>query len=299
MVLREDRPSEKRLVGYVVGVDGATVDGGVLRDRLAKRLPDHMVPAAVVVLDSLPLTGNGKLDRRALPAPDFSVVSGSRGPRTAEEEVLCGLFAEVLGLDRVGIDDNFFALGGHSLLATRLVSRVRSVFGREFSVRELFEAPTVAGLVGSLTGHEAKRTKLLPAARPARIPLSFAQRRLWFLNRLEGEESAAYNMPIAVRLAGELDVTALEAALDDVVRRHESLRTIFVEVDGLPRQVVLDPEEARPEVPVVNVAEDGLGARLAAEATRGFDLSRQIPLRMTLFTLSEHSHVLLLVLHHI
>ncbi|WP_203925051.1 AMP-binding protein, partial [Rugosimonospora africana] len=145
VVLREDRPGEKRLVGYAVGVNGATVDDGVLRDRLAKRLPDYMVPAAVMVLDSLPLTSNGKLDRRALPAPDFSAASGSRGPRTAGEEVLCGLFAEVLGLDRVGIDDDFFALGGDSIVSIQLVSRARKT-GLLFSPQDVFEAKTVAGL---------------------------------------------------------------------------------------------------------------------------------------------------------
>ncbi|WP_203924779.1 amino acid adenylation domain-containing protein, partial [Rugosimonospora africana] len=164
VVLREDRPGEKRLVGYVVSVDGATVDGGALRDRLAERLPDHMVPAAVMVLDSLPLTGNGKLDRRALPAPDFSAVSGSRGPRTAEEEVLCGLFAEVLGLDRVGIDDDFFALGGHSILAIRLADRIRSVFGSSVSVRNVFTSPTVAALLKNveLRSYEDPFDTLLP-----------------------------------------------------------------------------------------------------------------------------------------
>ncbi|WP_203924701.1 non-ribosomal peptide synthetase, partial [Rugosimonospora africana] len=154
VVLREDRPGEKRLVGYVVGVDGAAVDGGVLRDRLAERLPDYMVPVVVVGLDSLPLTGNGKLDRRALPAPDFSVVSGSRGPRTAEEEVLCGLFAEVLGLDRVGIDDDFFALGGDSIVSIQLVSRARKA-GLVFSLGQVFEAKTAAGLA-ELVGRKAE-----------------------------------------------------------------------------------------------------------------------------------------------
>ncbi|WP_239134605.1 condensation domain-containing protein, partial [Rugosimonospora africana] len=287
-------------MGYVVGVDGATADGGVLRDRLAKRLPDHMVPAAVLVLDSLPLTSNGKLDRKGLPAPDVQGSKSSRGPRNPLEEILCEIFGEVVGVGQVGIHDNFFRLGGDSLLATRLIGRLRTVLGVELTIRTLFESPTVAGICAAIDKADQANLPLRTVSRPAQVPLSFAQRRLWFLNRLEGEQGAAtYNMPIAVRLVGDLDVAALELALGDVVRRHESLRTIFVETDGVPRQVVLDPDEARPQVPVVDMTEGGLDAALAAETSRGFDLSREIPLRARLFALGEQSSVLLLVLHHI
>ena len=184
-----------RLVGYVVAAadSGAALSGAALRGALGRELPEHLVPSAIVVLDALPLTPNGKLDRRALPAPEYSGGAVRRLPRTPREEVLCGLFAETLGVERVGIDDNFFELGGHSLLATRLISRLRSVLDVEVSIRALFEAPSVAGLDQSLGRGQASaaRAALVRMPRPAEIPLSYAQRRLWFLNRLEGRWRAA------------------------------------------------------------------------------------------------------------
>ena len=237
VIAREEAPGGgKQLVAYVVAAPaGAGLEEASLRRELLQRLPDYMVPAAFVFLEALPLTPNGKLDRRALPAPERRSEKGYRAPRTPQEEVLCGLFAEVLQLERVGIEDSFFALGGHSLLATRLVSRVRSTLGVELAIRTLFEAPTVAELARCVhAGQGPLRPPLVVQPRPERLPLSYAQQRLWFLNRLEGP-SATYNIPIALRLEGDLDVVALEAALADVVARHESLRTIFLEAeDGKP-----------------------------------------------------------------
>ena len=190
VIAREDRAGDKRLVAYVVTTAGQSCDAAALRAHVATRLPDYMVPSAFVSLDRLPLTPNGKLDRKALPAPELTPVGLRRGPRTGREEVLCGLFAEVLGVDRVGIDDNFFELGGHSLLATRLISRIRATLEVEVAIRTLFEAPTVAALAARLLSDgEAARPALRPLARPAEIPLSFAQRRLWFLDRLEGRSA--------------------------------------------------------------------------------------------------------------
>ncbi|MFD7257552.1 amino acid adenylation domain-containing protein [Streptomyces sp. NPDC059874] len=300
VVAREDRPGSKLLAAYVVPAPGGEApDHAALRARAARALPEYMVPAAFVTLDRFPRTPNGKLDRSALPAPDFAGSAGAgRAPRTAQEELLCGLFAEVLSLPAVGVDDDFFHFGGHSLLATRLVSRVRSVFGVELAVRTVFEAPTVAALAPLLSQADAARPAVRPVDRPAAVPLSYAQRRLWFLDRLENG-SAGYHLPYALHLRGALDRVALEEALADVVARHESLRTRFPEEAGLPHQEVLDPAHARPELATVELGADELDAALAAAAARPFDLARDIPLRAELFVLGPEEHVLLLTVHHI
>ncbi|MFI7021034.1 amino acid adenylation domain-containing protein, partial [Streptomyces sp. NPDC050164] len=288
------------LVAYVVPAAGTTVEPSDLRQFVGARLPEYMVPAAVVVLAALPVTVNGKLDRKALPVPDFSAAPHGRAPRTAHEDVLCGLFAEVLGVERVGPEDNFFDLGGHSLLATRLVSRVRTVLCVELPLRALFEAPNVARLARRLADADGARAVLTRRTRAADLPLSFAQRRMWFLNRLEGPEAATYNMPIALRLTGALDREALAAALGDVVARHESLRTVFPEgPDGTPRQRIVDPADARVELPLTRVTEAVLSEALARETARGFDVTRELPLRAQLFTLNDTTHVLFVVMHHI
>ena len=242
VMAREDRPGEKRLVGYVLAAVGQEVDRSVARQKLRESLPDYMVPAAIMVLPSWPLTPNGKLDRKGLPEPEFTSGAGYRAPRTPEEEVLCGLFAEVLGLERVGIDDDFFVLGGHSLMATRLVSRVRATLGVELSIRALFELPNVGQLSAQLRGAGKGRAPLVSQQRPRRLPLSYAQQRLWFIDQIEGA-SAEYNMPEALRLKGELDRGALERTINAIVERHESLRTHFGEVDGEPEQVI-EPDGA-------------------------------------------------------
>ncbi|WP_146067095.1 non-ribosomal peptide synthetase, partial [Streptomyces sp. B188M101] len=295
--VRVNDEADRRLVGYVTAEPGAVVDGAALRAQCARSLPEYMVPSAVVVLEGLPLTPHGKVDRGALPEPGARVVRG-RGPRSPREDILCGLFAEVLGVPAVGIDDDFFALGGHSLLATRLVGRVRAVLDAELSVRQLFEAPTVAGLDGVLDGADRGRAPAVRArVRPGRLPLSFGQERLWFLHQLEGP-GAAYNVPSAVRLAGELDQEALRLALGDVVARHESLRTVFAEDAQGAYQVVLD---AGVEVPwtVAQVTEGELPERLATAALHVFDLSAEIPVSAALFEIAPDDHVLLLLVHHI
>ncbi|MGX1543794.1 amino acid adenylation domain-containing protein, partial [Streptomyces adustus] len=291
----EDEP---RLVAYAVPEPGATVTETALRDHLRDRLPRHMVPAAYLLLDALPLTPNGKLDRRALPAPGRQPAAPGRAPRTATEHLLAGLFAEVLGVAEPGLDDSFFDLGGHSLLATRLVARVRSVLGVELRLGDLFDAPTVAELAAAVDVAGRARPALARRERPETVPLSFAQRRLWFLHRMEGP-SATYNIPLTLRLSGDLDQGALEAALADVVERHESLRTVFPTVDGVPCQRVLDPEEVRPRLRVTELGERELPQRLAQAARYGFDLAEEPPLHAELFQLADEEHVLLLVVHHI
>ncbi|MFE0339942.1 amino acid adenylation domain-containing protein, partial [Streptomyces sp. NPDC058955] len=296
VVVREDRPGDRRLVAYVVPVRPGTAPAG-LRAHTAARVPDHLVPSAFVTLDALPLTPNGKLDRRALPAPALAAGTGHRAPRTPREEILCGLFAETLGLADAGIDDGFFDLGGHSLLAARLITRVRAALGVEMTVRDLFQAPTPAGLADRLDSAARARHALRPAPRPEAPPLSFAQQRLWFFSRVE--ESPLYNVPFALRLRGPLDRGALRDALADAVRRHEALRTRFPESDHGPWQDVLPAEEA--EVPWEFAATDAdrLTDDLSASARRPFDLTSGLPLRAALFTLGDDDHVLLLVLHHI
>ncbi|GAA3079403.1 hypothetical protein GCM10020000_76360 [Streptomyces olivoverticillatus] len=297
VVAREDGHGDKHLVGYLVPAGDQTPDTGALRKELAAVLPGFMVPSALVVLDELPLTPNGKLDRAALPAP--AATGGSRAPRSPREELLAGLFCEVLGLERVGIDDGFFDLGGHSLLATRLISRIRTVLGAEVAVRDLFEAPTVAALARILD-RAAQDRRPAPRALPrtGRIPLSSGQSRLWFLNRLGGSD-AGYNLPVAMRLTGRLDEQALRAALADVTARHESLRTLFPEQDGTPYQHILAADEMCLPLETVHTTADGLADALAAASRYGFDLTAELPLRATLFTVAPDEHVLLLLLHHI
>ncbi|MGV9393375.1 amino acid adenylation domain-containing protein, partial [Streptomyces olivaceus] len=290
--------TEPRLVAYAVPEPGAAPTAAALRDHLRDRLPRPMVPAAYVLLDALPLTPNGKLDRRALPVPEQEPAAPGRAPRTATEHLLVGLFAEVLQVAAPGPDDSFFDLGGHSLLATRLIARIRSALGVELRLGDLFDAPTAAELAAAVDVAGRARPALGPRERPDAVPLSFAQRRLWFLHRMEGP-SATYNIPLTLRLSGDLDRRALEAALADVVARHESLRTVFPAVDGVPYQRVLDPDEAGPRLRTTDLDERELPERLARAARYGFDLAGEPPLRAELLRLAPDEHVLLLVVHHI
>ncbi|MEV6971962.1 amino acid adenylation domain-containing protein [Kitasatospora sp. NPDC093806] len=295
VTVRED-DGERRLVAHVVVADPAVT--GLLRERLAESLPEYMVPSAVVALEALPLTAQGKLDRKALPAPELGGRTEGRAPRTPTEEILCGLFADVLDVERVSVDDDFFAIGGHSLLATKLVSRARSALGVELPIRALFEQKTVAALAGYLAGAATARTPLAPAPEGTEPPLSFSQQRQWFLNRREGD-SGAYNSPVALRLNGRLNAEALQAALADLAERHEVLRTVLPEVDGVPTLRVLDAAAGAPVLKARHTTADGLAAALAAEADQGFDLTAEPPLRVRLFDLGPDEHVLLLVFHHI
>ncbi|MEU4770263.1 non-ribosomal peptide synthase/polyketide synthase, partial [Actinosynnema sp. NPDC023794] len=289
------------LAAYVVPVAGAVVDPSGVRAFAARTLPDHMVPGVVVVLDRLPLSPTGKLDRAALPAADLTSLASGRAPRTPGEEILCALFADVLGLPRVGADDDFFALGGHSLLATRVISRVRAAHGVELTIGALFDAPTAAGLARLLGAalasapRDAVRPPVRPAPRPERVPLSLAQRRLWLLNRLD--PGGLYNVPIALRLRGALDRDALDAALADLVGRHEVLRTLLPETDDVPHQVVSASATVVAETRAVS--EEDLPAALSAATAEPFDLAADLPLRAVVFALGEREHVLLLVLHHV
>ena len=297
VIAREDRPGDKRLVGYVTG----TADPAQIRAGLGERLPAYMVPAAVVVLDALPLTPNGKLDTRALPAPEYIDADRYRAPASAVEELLAGIYAQVLGLQRVGVDDSFFELGGDSLSAMRVIAAINTGLDAGLAVRVLFEAPTVAQLAPRIGAGGGRREPLVPVERPAVVPLSFAQNRLWIIDQLQGP-SPVYNMAVGLRLGGRLDVDALGAALADVVGRHESLRTLFPAVDGIPRQLVVPVERADLGWEVVDAAGwsvSQLGEAVGAAARDPFDLASQIPLRARLFRISGDEHVLVAVVHHI
>ncbi|MDY7076204.1 MAG: amino acid adenylation domain-containing protein, partial [Chloroflexota bacterium] len=318
VLAREDEPGEKQLVAYVVPEDETRPDVGELRAFLKESLPAYMVPPAFVVLEAMPLTPNGKVDRRALPAPD-----GTRpdldetfvAPRTPEEEILAGIWSQVLGVERVGVYDDFFDLGGHSLLATRLASRVREAFQVELPLRDLFETPTVAQLAEIVRAAgrdegELPISPIEPIPRDAMTglptespPLSFAQQRLWFLDQL-APGNLFYNIPTVVRLEGPLDVEALERSLNEIVRRHETLRTTFAAEGGKPVQVIAQelklsllvddlghlPEEER---------EAEASRRAQDEARKPFDLAEGPLLRALLLKLGNEEHVAIATMHHI
>ena len=303
------QPDEQCLVAYVVSDESAVCTTNDLRVSLRERLPDYMVPSFFVALDELPLTENGKVDRDALPAPATSEIeTGAIAPRTPAEELLSNIWAELLCVRSVGMQDNFFDLGGHSLLATQVVSRIRETFKVELPVRALFEKPTIAELAQSIdaalqseTG--ATLTPIGSVDRSANLPLSFAQQRLWFIDQLS-TGNTVYNIQVAVRLLGLLDHRALERALNEIVRRHESLRTRFIARDGMAMQVI-EPEFsiALPVTDVVDVPESEREATIkracADEGRRSFDL-RELPLlRVRLLQFAGNEHALLLTMHHI
>ncbi|TDT97558.1 amino acid adenylation domain-containing protein [Streptomyces sp. 846.5] len=307
VVVRDTGAGGLRLVAHPVPADGAVLDAAQIRAYLAERLPEHMVPL-VVPLDALPVTRNGKLDRAALPLPEESVTPGGpRGADTPLREIVAGLFAEVLGLPGIGVEEDFFAAGGHSLLAIRLTGRVQTVLGVAPGVRALFEAPTAAAFAELLRtrmaqgGGDLPGTRPGPRPRPEPLPLSDAQRRLWFLN--QAGPGSAYHIPLLLDVDGPLDPAALRTALGDVVARHEVLRTVFAVRDGQPHQLILPADTARPDLTRLDLGPHPDPERLAATAqelaARPFDLARELPLRAWLIPSGPERHTLLLVLHHI
>ncbi|HSL83609.1 MAG TPA: condensation domain-containing protein, partial [Thermoanaerobaculia bacterium] len=310
-LVREDRPGDRRLVAYAAAAPGEDPDPAALRAYLAERLPDHMVPAACVVLPELPLDPNGKVDRRALPAPDEGAAPARErvAPRSPLEELVAAAWTEVLGSPAPGVHDDFFDAGGHSLLATRLASRLRDLTGVELPLRRLFEGPTVAELAAALEelrrGEPARPAPVLArrAAGETRAPLSFSQERLWFLDRFD-PGSPVYNIPAVFRLRGRLRAPLLARALAALVRRHEALRTVFGEEDGRPFQ------EVRPAAPapLPRIDLSGLpaqaarteAARLAGSAARqSFDLARGPVWSAWLLRLSALEHHLAFTVHHV
>ena len=308
VVARPDAAGENALVGYWSARPGPAPEAAELRQALRDALPEYMIPAHLVRLDALPLTPNGKLDRNALPAPgggQADVGEAYVPPRGPVEEALAGIWQELLGLDRVGVRDNFFDIGGHSLFATQLIARLRDTFAVEPSLREFIEEPTVAGLAKLVdremaAGAGVKVPPIGPAPRDGPVPASFAQQRLWFLDQLQ-PGSAAYNIPTAVRLVGVLDVGLLRRALNEVVRRHESLRTTFAATGGVPFQVIAP--EVLLDVPIHQAGggDPEVEALLlvAAEARRPFDLAVGPLIRASLIRVGEREHIVAVTIHHI
>ncbi|MEV0687215.1 non-ribosomal peptide synthase/polyketide synthase [Nocardia sp. NPDC050378] len=301
VTVRRDARRGDQLVAYLVPASRSDRDSEAFPERIAEalcgRLAAHMVPSAFVLLDALPLTPNGKLDRRALPEPVFAAKT-FRAPAPGTETVVAQVFGDVLGVELVGADDDFFALGGNSLVATQVVSRLGAALGAAVSLKTLFDAPTVGALAARLAGSAktAARPALVAGERPQRIPLSYAQQRMWFLNQFDAE-SVADNIAAAIRLTGELDHAALAAAVDAVIARHEALRTRYPAVDGIPFQqvldrftVALDPEDIDPAT---------LDDRVRALAAVPFAVDQEPPVRLRLLRIAADEHVLVLVVHHI
>ncbi|CAD5920830.1 non-ribosomal peptide synthase/polyketide synthase [Planktothrix agardhii] len=315
VIAREDETEQKRLVAYVVsqaeGISAQQEQSLLpvteLRQFLKAKLPEYMVPSAFVILESLPLTSNGKVDRRALPAPDFQSEEQYVAPRNPIEEILASIWVKVLKVEQVGIHDNFFELGGHSLLATQLISRIRKAFKVEMPLRELFVAPTVAALAQVIkrVSEQEERTELpiLPRGKDAELPLSFAQTRLWFLDQFESD-SSFYNIPLALRLEGNLNQEVLIQSLAEICDRHEALRTNFITVDGVATQVIQTQTPWTVTIvdlqPLSSSEQEIASQELTQnQAIQAFDLARDPLIRANLVILSETEHILLVCMHHI
>ena len=311
VVAETDDRGQKQLAAYLALTPGVSLEGADLREFLNQRLPFYMMPAHFTVIEELPRTPTGKLDRRALQklaGERISLGAPYVAPRGPEEEMLAGIWSQVLGAPRVGVHDNFFELGGHSLLATQLASRVREAFGVDVPLSKLFECPTVAQLAEIIQQAREQQLGLAappiePAPRDKPLPLSFAQLRLWFLDQLE-PGNLFYNMPMAVRMVGRLDVDALDRALNEIIRRHEVLRTSFADEGGEPYQII--HPEMRLDAPIEDLSDlpeaerEVRAIELArAEVRKPFDLATGPLLRARLLRLGDEEHIAVLVLHHI
>ncbi|HEY0603423.1 MAG TPA: amino acid adenylation domain-containing protein, partial [Herpetosiphonaceae bacterium] len=305
----QGKRGDTQIVAYIVPAAQADLTSQQIRDFLKSRLPAHMIPAALIALDALPLTPNGKIDRRALPAPDASesiIADEFVAPSTPTEQLLAAIWSEVLQHEPIGVHDDFFALGGHSLLATQVISRLRTALQIELPLRILFEQPTIAGCAAEIEQRQQQGERvasIVPVPRDGPLPLSFSQQRLWFLDQFD-QGTPAYNMVNSVRLRGELHVPALRQALDEIVRRHESLRTIFALQDGQAVQLILPPTGAT--FRRIDLREHAPAERLdqarwivAAETQHAFDLAAGPLFRATLIQLEPQSHILCLNVHHI
>jgi amino acid adenylation domain-containing protein len=310
VVVREDTPGDKRLVAYVVAAAGVKMEATELRSYLKQRLPEYMVPTAFMELERLPLTPNGKVDRKNLPMPEYERIEQGQEYAAAEsptEELIAGIWSEVLKLPKVGVCDNFFELGGHSLLATQVVSRIRQGLKVELPLRTLFEEPTVAGLAKRVERIQREQAGIVEAplvrvSRDGSVPLSFAQQRLWFLDQLE-PNNPFYNVPQITRVRGKLNVEFLERSLNEIVRRHEALRTIFQMEGQEPVQVIAQPQRIVFEIrDFTSLSEDEREANAlqaaGEEVRRPFDLQVGPLFRAGLLKLAEQDHILILNTHH-
>ena len=306
VIMREGEAWQRQLVGYFVPASQPAPTAAQLREYLRSRLPEYMVPAAVIKMTELPLTASGKLNRRALPAPQTAEAASRQQARTAVEEILLGIWSDVLGREDFGVEDNFFELGGHSLLATQVISRIRAAFGVDLPLVLLFESPTIVGLAtrvqaGMQDARPIALPPICPVTREGKLPLSFAQQRLWFIHQLE-PSSNAYNIPYALHLRGAVDIYSLKNAINEIARRHEVLRTSFPSADGIPLQLI-SPTSNIP-LPIIDLTSVSMPMPLARslahqEFDRPFDLENGPVLRALLIALRPDEFVLSLTIHHI
>lgn len=294
-----DHAGSQRLVAYIVQGQHTVFNEMEIRSYISNYLPSYMIPSIFIVIKEMPLTPNGKLDRNALPKPEFTMKVETRKPRTPQEEMLCKLFSETLQIPEIGIDDNFFEMGGHSILAVQLINLIREVLGKNMTIAKLFEYPTVAQLVAQLEDNQLNKPIIEKQPRPSQIPLSFGQRRLWFLQHLEGRKDA-YNIPVVIKLKGDLNIQALQQALIDVITRHESLRTMFPSDEtGMSYQCILEPHDFKMKLEVIKTNEKQFLTEINKAIHYCFDLTTEPAFRVNIFEINHNQYVLLLLIHHI